>query len=194
MLFPSTRFATPAIVQLIQNVGGKSLLVADVIDPVVEAVLGSYQMSKYQVPELDVLLDSTSEHYAYEKTFQEARLEPLLVLHTSGTTGFPKPIFYTNDWANSMAEELYLEPPEGFKSMNGLLLGSRVLGMFPRFHVRTLQQTTAPYSTLTLHRELTSSALSSFRCTKAPWQYIPSQITSPLYSPLAMPSATQKRM
>jgi acyl-CoA synthetase (AMP-forming)/AMP-acid ligase II len=153
MLFPSTRFATPAIVQLIQKVDSKSLLVADVVDPIVEAVLESYPMSKYQVLELDALLDSTSEHYAYETTFEEARLEPLLVLHTSGTTGFPKPIFWTNDWANSLAEELYLEPPEGFKSMNGLLLGSRVLGMFPRFHVRTLPATALDCA-LTLCRQL----------------------------------------
>lgn len=34
----------------------------------------------------------TVEPYPYNKTFEEAEWEPLLVLHTSGSTGFPKPV------------------------------------------------------------------------------------------------------
>ncbi|KAK4178079.1 hypothetical protein QBC36DRAFT_183522 [Triangularia setosa] len=34
----------------------------------------------------------TIEPYPYNKTFEEAEWDPLLVLHTSGSTGFPKPI------------------------------------------------------------------------------------------------------
>ncbi|KAK4164744.1 putative dehydrogenase [Cladorrhinum sp. PSN259] len=36
--------------------------------------------------------NETIEPYPYNKTFEEAEWEPLLVLHTSGSTGFPKPI------------------------------------------------------------------------------------------------------
>ncbi|KAK4195711.1 hypothetical protein QBC40DRAFT_18157 [Triangularia verruculosa] len=36
--------------------------------------------------------EDTIEPYPYNKTFEEAEWEPLLVLHTSGSTGFPKPI------------------------------------------------------------------------------------------------------
>lgn len=32
-------------------------------------------------------------HVPYEKTFEEAEWDPLCVLHTSGSTGLPKPIF-----------------------------------------------------------------------------------------------------
>lgn len=31
-------------------------------------------------------------HFLYNKTFEEAEWDPLVVLHTSGSTGFPKPI------------------------------------------------------------------------------------------------------
>lgn len=31
-------------------------------------------------------------HFPYEKTFEEAEWDPLCVLHTSGSTGLPKPI------------------------------------------------------------------------------------------------------
>lgn len=31
-------------------------------------------------------------HFPYDKPFAQARREPLVVLHTSGTTGLPKPV------------------------------------------------------------------------------------------------------
>lgn len=37
-------------------------------------------------------LSTTSEPYPYTRTFEQARFEPLAVLHTSGSTGIPKPI------------------------------------------------------------------------------------------------------
>lgn len=48
------------------------------------------------IPELDDLLKAAPvNHYPYEKTFEEAAKEPYLILHTSGSTGMPKPIRYT---------------------------------------------------------------------------------------------------
>ena len=45
------------------------------------------------VPQLEDLLDeSPVERYPYPKTFEEARMDPCLVLHTTGSTGLPKPI------------------------------------------------------------------------------------------------------
>jgi acyl-coenzyme A synthetase/AMP-(fatty) acid ligase len=31
-------------------------------------------------------------HFPYDKTFEEAEFDPVVVLHTSGSTGLPKPI------------------------------------------------------------------------------------------------------
>lgn len=39
------------------------------------------------VPSFQVMLDSQAEHYAYEKSFEEARSDPIVVLHSSGSTG-----------------------------------------------------------------------------------------------------------
>lgn len=45
------------------------------------------------IPELDDLLNAHPvEEYPYLKTFDEAKDDPFLILHTSGTTGAPKPI------------------------------------------------------------------------------------------------------
>lgn len=39
------------------------------------------------VPSFQVMLDSETEHYPYEKSFEEARNDPIVVLHSSGSTG-----------------------------------------------------------------------------------------------------------
>ena len=47
-----------------------------------------------RVPDLDDLLnkDDRAPLYPYTKTFEEARFDPYLVMHTSGTTGEPKTV------------------------------------------------------------------------------------------------------
>lgn len=50
-------------------------------------------MLSWVVPELeDFLLDLPVAIYPYRKTFEEAWCDPCLVLHTTGSTGLPKPI------------------------------------------------------------------------------------------------------
>lgn len=46
------------------------------------------------IPELHELLDKTDRPppYPYHKTFEQAKYDPYLVLHTSGTTGIPRPV------------------------------------------------------------------------------------------------------
>lgn len=66
-------------------------------------ILQNYEMTKLVVPTLDELLreeDVTS--YPYEKSYGEAKDDPIFVLHTSGSTGlficsFVK-CFHTNQW------------------------------------------------------------------------------------------------
>lgn len=59
----------------------------------VQDILSNRQMKAAVVPELAELLDETSVPvYPYTKSFQEAHMDPCLVLHTTGSTGLPKPI------------------------------------------------------------------------------------------------------
>lgn len=39
------------------------------------------------VPLFQVMFDSKTEYYPYEKSFEEARSDPIVVLHSSGSTG-----------------------------------------------------------------------------------------------------------
>lgn len=135
MLFTSPRYSALAQVNLLRLLNSNTMLVPAVRPPVTNMILQAYEMQVYQIPELKELLDQDHPHYPYEKSFEEARNEPLVALHTSGTTGLPKPIIWTHDWAASFAAERYLAPPPGFESLDKLMLGVRLFSLMPPFHV-----------------------------------------------------------
>ena len=59
----------------------------------------------HAVPSIEWFLDAEDhKHYPYEKTWDESKWDEILVIHTSGTTGNPKPIYHTNGWHASYRE------------------------------------------------------------------------------------------
>lgn len=111
------------------------MLASETHVPAADMILESHQMQFFQVPRLQELLDQEYPSYPFDKTFEEARNEPLVVLHTSGTTGFPKPVIWTHDWAASFVQQRSLSPPPGFDFADNMLLRKRLLSLMPPFHV-----------------------------------------------------------
>ncbi|KAG6362237.1 hypothetical protein INS49_010467 [Diaporthe citri] len=75
----------------------------------VSDILKDRPMDAFIVPELDNLIDLEDKvpHYPYTKTFEEAAHDPYMILHTSGSTGDPKPIVYTHAMISTQdAQEL----------------------------------------------------------------------------------------
>ncbi|KXT02248.1 hypothetical protein AC578_5081 [Pseudocercospora eumusae] len=73
------------------------------LSPLVEGFLQQRPMKVLQLPSVDELLDAESTHpFPYTKTFEEAATEPFCMLHTSGTTGVPKPISWTHALVGTM--------------------------------------------------------------------------------------------
>lgn len=95
-------------------------------------------MKVLELPEVDYLLDAeTTEYYPYEKTFEEAADEVFCVLHTSGSTGLPKPVIWTHALLATM-DAVRLLPP----SKDGMLPWTadwnecdRIWSAFPMSHV-----------------------------------------------------------
>lgn len=84
------------------------------------------------------LQDATVQHYPYVKTFAEARLEPLVVLHTSGTTGVPKPVTVVHGTL-SCIDAYRLIPLLGGKEVFGPFWeGTRLFLGFPLFHAASM--------------------------------------------------------
>ena len=113
----------------------KTMLLSEERPPVIDSILEEYKMRTLQIPKLDELLGQTHPDYPFDKNFEDARNEPLVVLHTSGTTGLPKPIIWTHDWAASFGQQRHSTPPPGFELSDGLLLGTRILSLMPPYHV-----------------------------------------------------------
>ncbi|KAL8713809.1 MAG: hypothetical protein Q9225_006706 [Loekoesia sp. 1 TL-2023] len=93
------------------------------------------------VPTIFQLLDGQYKHYPYVKTFEAARDEPLMVVHTSGTTSDPKPIVLTHEFAASYTSWIQAEAPDGFKNAVSLVQSNRLFVTLPFFHAGCLYAT-----------------------------------------------------
>ncbi|KAJ5792035.1 transferase family protein [Penicillium pulvis] len=81
--------------------------------PMVEEVLERRSMTSLELPLLRELLDAEySESFPYTKSFEEAINEPFCFLHTSGSTGLPKPIPWSHGLIGTM-DAVRLLPPIG---------------------------------------------------------------------------------
>ena len=84
------------------------------------------------------LAQESVNHYPYNKSFEEAAHDPFIVIHTSGSTGLPKPItLYHGGLATVDAHRLMppldiygalIIPPPGQGS-------TRIFASLPPFHV-----------------------------------------------------------
>ena len=55
-------------------------------------------MRSHTIPSLDDVLDpKLVPHYPYLKDFESAKTDPYVILHTSGSTGLPKPIICSQE-------------------------------------------------------------------------------------------------
>lgn len=91
MLFLSPKNSDAGHLNLLEKTECHTFLMAEGVE--FEHVLSQREMKKAIVPELQELLDNTPvEMYPYTKNFEQARKDPCLVLHTTGSTGLPKPI------------------------------------------------------------------------------------------------------
>ncbi|TGO41736.1 hypothetical protein BHYA_0017g00460 [Botrytis hyacinthi] len=86
----------------------------------VPGIVDACDLRMIHIPSLEDLLEKKYDHFTYHKTFAQARAEPLAVLHTSGTTGLPKPIIWSHDFAASWNEWLAMEAPEGYANQSNL--------------------------------------------------------------------------
>ncbi|KAI1747666.1 hypothetical protein F4782DRAFT_417041 [Xylaria castorea] len=92
------------------------------------------------IPGIDELLGATSPPYSSEKTLEGSRLDPFWVIHTSGSTGIPKPLVWTQETVVRAIEATSSEPPDGLVSVDALCRGKRMLSALPPFHGAGLAQ------------------------------------------------------
>jgi thioester reductase-like protein/acyl-CoA synthetase (AMP-forming)/AMP-acid ligase II/aryl carrier-like protein len=102
----------------------------------VGAILAARQMQFVVIPELDDLLDGpTVPARQFNKTFEELRNEPLVILHSSGSTSLPKPVGYSHGAIAAQCSEYGYEAQGGLRTVQQCTTDAqRLLIGFPMFH------------------------------------------------------------
>ncbi|KAK0615462.1 Non-canonical non-ribosomal peptide synthetase FUB8, partial [Lasiodiplodia hormozganensis] len=99
-----------------------------------QCIATSDTLDVVQIGSLDECLAAESKPYPYEKTFEEAKWDPVVVIHTSGTTGLPKPMTMNFGFFSTTSEPV--PPVPGYKDGSLKWFERRTfLGPFPPFHL-----------------------------------------------------------
>ncbi|KAF2873104.1 hypothetical protein BDV95DRAFT_490710 [Massariosphaeria phaeospora] len=109
--------------------------------PVAVSIVEKIITTKLIIPTLDELIDLDPSHIqpkTYRKGFENARTDPIFILHTSGSTGIPKPIIYSNEWISRAYNTQTLVPPEGYTSIDEKFRKGCYLVTLPPFHIAGL--------------------------------------------------------
>jgi len=137
----SHRLELPDREALLRSTSCKAILSADPLGFNIPSTIAKYPISVFQVPPLSTLLNETFPAYSYTKKFEEARHDPFIVLHTSGTASVPRPMVLSNEWVASFIQSLHAPALPGMEVLESRLKGRRVVVMFTPFHVSTLSST-----------------------------------------------------
>ncbi|KAJ5768772.1 hypothetical protein N7520_003331 [Penicillium odoratum] len=134
MFLTSPRNSAAAQRSLLQKVGCIALICPTPRPAPANVILEACPLHVLEAPSVDKLLSTQYPDFSFSKTWPEAAAETLVVLHTSGSTGIPKPIFWTHDTASKHMEMLVLTPPEGYESQDHWNFGKRMYLVPPPFH------------------------------------------------------------
>ncbi|KAJ4386322.1 hypothetical protein N0V93_009216 [Gnomoniopsis smithogilvyi] len=136
LLLNSPRNTLEAHVHLVKETGCGTMLVPTGFPlPVIGKIIETTGIRRVDLPgAAHWLCDEAVEAYPYHKTYEEARLEPWVALHTSGSTGMPKPIIQSH--ASYSPVDAYTALPSlGLpRTFPWFPEGSRVYLGFPLFH------------------------------------------------------------
>ncbi|KAF1940667.1 ochratoxin A non-ribosomal peptide synthetase [Clathrospora elynae] len=139
IFLPSPRNSEEAQLALLAGLQCTKFVVTEPQSPCVPVILRKVQLHTMTLPSLQELLEvGDVAEYPYEKAFAEAKDDPIIVLHTSGSTGIPKPLPWTNDHILRQMNAHTLPAPEGYVGMNRYSLSGRFMTTMPPFHAAGL--------------------------------------------------------
>jgi len=87
----------------------------------------------------EMLVGDKPRKYPFTKPWEEAMSDPFVVLHTSGSTGLPKPIILRHAWPAVVDRWGLMPQLDGHKALFLAWSKKRILNTLPPFHVRALR-------------------------------------------------------
>ncbi|KAJ6186992.1 hypothetical protein N7519_001900 [Penicillium mononematosum] len=95
----------------------------------------------FEVPTMEILSDESGlHHYSYTKSYADAENDTICIIHSSGTTGMPKPVYLTNGFFMTFDSISHLAKPAGRQPsmFHNLDQTELVLATTPFFHLMGL--------------------------------------------------------
>ena len=135
-LLPSARNSVEGHLALLETTSCNILI--SPVESKVDHILSKRDMRHFRIEGLREFLGGDfSEHYDYNKTFEEAAQDPFIIVHTSGSTGLPKPIILYHGGVAAVDNQHLIPPLDGFDAQINIFEGGvRVFTSLPPFHVR----------------------------------------------------------
>ncbi|KAI8631702.1 acetyl-CoA synthetase-like protein [Xylariaceae sp. FL1651] len=136
MLFTSPRNNLDGHLNVLEKSDCQIFLAASDLNTNVQPILEQRQMRTLVVPKLNELLDSSPVPvYPYTKLFDDALHDPCLVLHTTGSTGLPKPIVWKNGMLTTYEAWRLVPPIDGYVPTTDIYQeATRAYTSMPLFH------------------------------------------------------------
>lgn len=136
---PSPRNSKVAQLNLLSRLECTKLVTVEPQPPAISSVLEEGPYRVIHIPSLEELLSGDENgappDYPYEKLYEEAKDEPIFILHTSGSTGIPKPLIYTHRFVTRTVNLTSLPAPEGFLSGNDTIRSGHWFTFLAPFHI-----------------------------------------------------------
>ncbi|CRG84906.1 hypothetical protein PISL3812_02079 [Talaromyces islandicus] len=138
LMLNSPRNSVEAHLSLLQKTDCNTLLLPTGFGlPVIKEVVAKRKTQILEIPGVQYWIKDNSEEppYPFKKSFQDAKHEPFVILHTSGSTGLPKPIIQRHKTIATL-DAFTVIPATGHPPVFlAMCKGGRVYSSFPLFHV-----------------------------------------------------------
>ncbi|KIW12711.1 hypothetical protein PV08_09989 [Exophiala spinifera] len=179
---PSPRNSISAHISLLSRLECSRLVVTNPELPCVAQIESEITVQKFAIPSLADLLDlELVPNYPYFKSFDIAKSDPIFILHTSGSTGIPKPLTYTNSFVSGIAANTSLAPPYGYQMLDRHFRTGSFFMTLPAFHVAGIGfslivpsfQSSVPVYPLPTAPPTTEGLLEAAGKTEVDWAFVP---------------------
>ncbi|MCJ1310536.1 hypothetical protein MMC25_004200 [Agyrium rufum] len=138
MMFPPPRYSTKDLARWLDEVNCKIIIIGGDCLPTVRELIAIRDMTLKHCPTVSAILNEDHNAFRYNKSFATAKDDPLVVLGTSGTTGNPKAILWTQAFVAVFLRQCQLIPPAGHQNLDETYKGKRLMSMMPVFHCGNL--------------------------------------------------------
>ena len=138
-MIPSVRNAEAGHLHVLENANCKKIFHSEEYAKLATSLqTKKIDLETFTVPALDPLIDATPKHFAYNKRWESSWKEPVIIAHSSGSTGIPKPITMTHGSFSILDNERNLHRVPGRKNRDFSIWdfsgGGRFYHIFPYFH------------------------------------------------------------